>query len=70
MGLGGSKALIGDHVCPYKSQCMFWKEGPYHGVISFDDMYRALLIVFQSITLEGWSGIFFLVMGWEGDGWG
>jgi hypothetical protein len=56
-----NKAIIGDHRCPAHSQCQFWEAGPFEGVVSFDDVSRAFMLVFQAITLEGWSGIFFLV---------
>ncbi len=60
-------SVIGDHQCPYNSECMFWDSGPYHGIVSFDNVLGGLLVVAQSITLEGWSGIFFLVSGWSGE---
>jgi len=32
-------------------------ENLYHGSVNFDNILYSLLVVFQSVTLEGWSGI-------------
>ena len=52
---------IGSHDCPAGSVCRFWEEGPHNGITSFDNFLLALLTVFQLITLEGWSDVFYLV---------
>ena len=52
---------IGLHRCPSGSICQRWEEGPNSGLTSFDDFFVAFLTVFQVMTLEGWSGIFYLV---------
>ena len=54
---------MGDHSCPTNSKCMEWERGPFQGIISFDNIFYGMLVVFQSITLEGWSGIYYLVRG-------
>ena len=35
--------------------------GPNNGITSFDNMFLAMLTVFQCITLEGWSDVLYLV---------
>ena len=52
---------LGVHRCPGSSQCKYWKEGPNYGLVSFEDFRKGLLTVFQLITLEGWSSVFYLV---------
>jgi hypothetical protein len=51
---------LGVHRCPGNSQCQEWGEGPNYGFISFEDFRKGLLTVFQLITLEGWSAVFYL----------
>ena len=53
--------IDGSHDCPAGSTCRFWGEGPNSGITSFDNFLLALLTVFQLITLEGWSDVFYLV---------
>ena len=52
---------IGLHPCPKSSSCKMWVEGPNTGLTSFDDIFVAFLTVFQVMTLEGWTEIFYLV---------
>lgn len=52
---------IGLHHCPRGSVCKPWAEGPNSGLSSFDDIAVAFVTVFQVMTLEGWSGTFYLV---------
>ena len=51
----------GSHDCPTGSLCSHWPEGPNFGITSFDSFGLAMLTVFQVITLEGWSGVLYLV---------
>lgn len=51
----------GSHDCPAGSICRYWDEGPNNGMTSFDSFPQAFLTVFQLITLEGWSEVFYLV---------
>ena len=53
--------MVGAHICPFNSVCQEWELGPKFGIASFDDIFRALVVVFQVITLEGWSAVYFLV---------
>jgi len=53
--------VVGDHKCPYNSVCKYWELGPKFGIVSFDDVFRGIIVVFQLITLEGWSAVYFLV---------
>lgn len=56
-----SSANRGSHKCPTGSSCTEWEDGPNFGLTSFDNFGNGLLTVFQLITLEGWSGVFYLV---------
>ena len=58
---GGDQNTLGVHKCPAHSQCMHWGEGPNYGLTSFEDFRKGLLTVFQLITLEGWTAVFYLV---------
>lgn len=51
----------GSHDCPAGSTCKYWEEGPNNGMTSFDTFPQACLTVFQLITLEGWTEVFYLV---------
>ena len=51
--------------CPPGQLCMnanisHWL-GPNDGITTFDDIFLSMLTVFQCITLEGWSEIYWLV---------
>ena len=50
---GGS----GGATCPGGYFCGKTNENPNNGVTNFDTIFYALLLVFQSVTLEGWSDI-------------
>ena len=52
---------MGLHHCPNGSICKPWVDGPNSGLTSFDDIAVAFVTVFQVMTLEGWTGIFYLV---------
>lgn len=48
--------------CPDGQECrdIGW-EGPYYGIINFDNFGLAMLTVFQCITMEGWTSILYRV---------
>jgi hypothetical protein len=48
--------------CPEGQECkdLGW-EGPWHGIINFDNFGLAMLTVFQCITMEGWTSILYRV---------
>ncbi len=48
--------------CPADQECkdLGW-EGPWHGIINFDNFGLAMLTVFQCITMEGWTSILYRV---------
>jgi hypothetical protein len=48
--------------CPDNQECkdVGW-EGPWHGIINFDNFGLAMLTVFQCITMEGWTSILYRV---------
>ncbi len=42
-------------------ECRPGWEGPFYGIINFDNIGFAMLTVFQCITMEGWTGILYAV---------
>jgi hypothetical protein len=42
------------------TSCDHWEDGPYSGLVGFDNIGVALLTVFQCITLEGWTSTLYL----------
>jgi hypothetical protein len=48
--------------CPEDQECkdIGW-EGPWYGIINFDNFGLAMLTVFQCITMEGWTSILYRV---------
>jgi len=56
-GIGG-----GGHVCPVnQSECLPGWEGPKFGIVGFDNIFFAMLTVFQCITMEGWTTVMYYV---------
>lgn len=47
----------GRAVCPDGYFCGKQNDNPNYGVTNFDNLLYSLLVVFQCITLEGWSDI-------------
>lgn len=48
--------------CPDNQECKdFGWEGPWYGIINFDNFGLAMLTVFQCITMEGWTSILYRV---------
>ena len=35
--------------------------GPNYGITSYDNMYLAMITVFQCITMEGWTDVMYYV---------
>ena len=50
--------------CPEGQECkdIGW-DGPWYGIINFDNFGLAMLTVFQCITMEGWTSILYRVSG-------
>ncbi|CAF1062908.1 unnamed protein product [Rotaria sordida] len=48
--------------CPDGQECkdLGW-EGPWYGIINFDNFGLAMLTVFQCITMEGWTSVLYKV---------
>lgn len=44
-------------ICPGGYFCGKANDNPNYGVTSFDNILYSMLVVFQSVTLEGWSDI-------------
>jgi hypothetical protein len=36
-------------------------EGPHGGIINFDNIFFAMITVFQCITMEGWTDVLYYV---------
>ena len=49
--------ICGDMLCNVDYVCVKTTENPNYDNTSFDNFLYALLVVFQCITLEGWSSI-------------
>lgn len=49
--------ICGSAVCPGGYFCGQSNDNPNFGVTNFDNILYSLLVVFQSVTLEGWSDI-------------
>jgi hypothetical protein len=47
----------GNNKCPDGYFCGKQNENPNYGVTNFDNLMYSLLVVFQCVTLEGWSDI-------------
>ncbi|KAL1005661.1 hypothetical protein UPYG_G00061960 [Umbra pygmaea] len=62
--LNGS--LNGSGLCvnwnQYYTRCRTGNKNPHKGAISFDNIARAWIVIFQVITLEGWVEIMYYVM--------
>ena len=43
------------------SHCGEYWEGPNYGITSFDNIFLAMLTVFQCITMEGWTDVLYYV---------
>ncbi|CAG2102896.1 unnamed protein product, partial [Medioppia subpectinata] len=60
------KAPKGAYSCPNHTICKEGWEGPNYGITSFDNIFFAMLTVFQCITMEGWTSILY----WTNDAMG
>jgi hypothetical protein len=49
-----------EDVLKVKKKDIGW-EGPWYGIINFDNFGLAMLTVFQCITMEGWTSILYRV---------
>jgi len=49
--------ICGATACPGGYFCGKSNDNPNFGVTNFDNLWYSLLVVFQSVTLEGWSEI-------------
>ena len=52
--------------CKGDQVCQAYPQNPNGGVTSFDNVLVAMLAVFQSLTLEGWVDIMYLIMDTNG----
>ena len=42
-------------------ECRSGWQGPFYGIINFDNIGLSMLTVFQCITMEGWTNILYMV---------
>lgn len=56
-----SDAPLGAHLCNNVSVCLEKWEGPNSGITSFDNIWLAMLTVFQCVTMENWIPILYSV---------
>jgi hypothetical protein len=54
-------SVCGYQNCPVGQVCVEGLDNPNFGTTSFDDILSSLLIVFQCVTLEGWTHIMLLL---------
>lgn len=55
-------APYGTRICPVnESVCEEGWVGPNYGITSFDNIFFAMLTVFQCITMEGWTAMLYWV---------
>lgn len=54
-------SVCGSEVCGVGQICVEGLDNPNFGSTSFDNIFSSLLIVFQCITLEGWTHIMFKI---------
>ena len=47
--------VCGSHGCPEGAICVNYMSNPNFGATNFDNIFSALLTVFQCVTLEGWT---------------
>lgn len=43
--------------CGPAAECVLGLDNPNHGATSFDNIFFALLAIFQCVTMEGWTHI-------------
>lgn len=55
--IGGQELLCGDYECTVGQECVRGLDNPEYGMVNFDNILNAFLVVFQCVTLEGWSTI-------------
>jgi hypothetical protein len=46
--------------CPKGYTCLKLGENPSHGVVTLDDIYHALIVIFQIMTQEGWVDVMYV----------
>ncbi len=65
----------GGFTCPKSKEpnvtieCRSNWEGPFYGIINFDNIGLAMLTVFQCVTMEGWTTILYRIDDAEGSSW-
>ena len=56
------------YTCDPGQLCNFWDTGPNVGITKFDNIFSAMLTIFQSISLEGWTDVLFYTIDANGKG--
>ena len=61
-GVCPAQSEIGDgrnSICGAGETCRFYGTNPVSGTISFDNIFSALMTIFQCVTLEGWVDVMY-----------
>uniref|UniRef100_A0A8C4QZD7 Calcium voltage-gated channel subunit alpha1 B n=1 Tax=Eptatretus burgeri TaxID=7764 RepID=A0A8C4QZD7_EPTBU len=61
--------VCGVRRCPEGSDCRGGYPGPNYGITQFDNVFFAVLTVFQCITMEGWTDVLYYTNSAMGDRW-
>lgn len=52
-----TEQICGNYNCGFGSKCVSSLDNPYMGIVNFDNFFFGALVVYQCITLEGWTDI-------------
>jgi hypothetical protein len=58
---GEDQLCGGSRQCSSGQICVKYVSNPFYGVVNFDDIFSSLLVIFQCVTLEGWSEIMIML---------
>uniref|UniRef100_UPI00358F1DA9 voltage-dependent N-type calcium channel subunit alpha-1B-like n=1 Tax=Myxine glutinosa TaxID=7769 RepID=UPI00358F1DA9 len=61
--------VCGVRRCPEGFDCRGGYPGPNYGITQFDNVFFAVLTVFQCITMEGWTDVLYYTNSAMGDRW-
>jgi voltage-dependent calcium channel L type alpha-1D len=50
----------GQLTCPKGFTCLKLGENPLHGMVTLDDIYHGLIVIFQIMTQEGWVDVMYM----------
>lgn len=56
--------ICGGTSCPDPYICVEAFTNPNYGIIAFDNIFISIVVIFQCITMEGWTRIMYMVGGY------